>query len=69
MSRIVNLGNAAPGWFLLFEGEEETPLPRASTRMTKLSVGSTSASRATFEASTSVVPENQVGKSTPFDFA
>jgi hypothetical protein len=35
MSRMVKTGNPIRGWTELLDGEEEMPLPSASTKMTK----------------------------------
>ena len=67
ISRVVKAGNCIRGWLLLFEGDEDTPSPSASTAMTKHFAGSTSFSVPTLPAIWALVPVNQDGKSTALE--
>jgi hypothetical protein len=69
MSRTVKRGKCMCGCAALFEGEDDTPSPSASTRITKYFEESTSFPGPTRPGKSLVVPVNQVGKSTAFDFA
>ncbi len=69
MSRTVNLGNALPGCCRLLDGEEETPLPSASTAMTKYRELSMSFPGPIFLPRSSDVPIDQVSISTALPLA
>ena len=57
------------GWTELLDGEEETPFPRASTRITKKREGSTYPSGPTRSISCFELPVNDVGHSTTLDLS
>src|SRR5579871_74359 len=69
MSRMVILGNCMCGCCLLLDGEEETPLLSASTRITKYLELSASLPGPTLACNCSVVPPAHVGNKMMFDLS
>jgi hypothetical protein len=68
ISRVVKAGNKGPGWVAEFEGDDETPSPKASMTTTKYSAGSTSLSAPVAIApAPALLPLNQVGMKTPLE--
>jgi len=57
------------GCCLLLDGDEDTPLPNASAKITKYLSGSTSLPGPISPARFSVVPVNHVGNNTALDFS
>jgi hypothetical protein len=64
---MVNFGNFILGWAVLFDGDDDTPLPIASTTTTNRFAGSTNFPGPIIAARSAVVPVNQVGHSTAFE--
>src|SRR6476469_7406128 len=67
MSLMVKMGNPGPGCAPLLEGEDDVPLPKASTAMTKYLELSTSLPGPICQASCALVPCNHGASTTAFD--